>query len=303
VHVPQGKSNRDIAELPGPVDLGHETAAGDTVMKTRGHLIDPVPLAEDIDDQRGFHAPAAGQWLHRIKSLPGDAAHPRQRLSGPEPGEMHHARSGQPDHQPMTAARRLLRGQHRDGHVRAALTHRGHEFPGFGGCVFKIGVKEQQMPGAGRVPSLKLSDGLRARHHRSRLTVTPAPADHQRARFTGEMSCLITRCVIDDDHETAERGGRRHRRSYPELLISGRNDHCDVRAGRVRHGPEISSARHGTEIISPRHRKTVTWRHYDGGSPRYLNDPPRGDFVPALAHRLRLLVMIGLAEPSEPAPA
>jgi hypothetical protein len=27
-------------------------------MKLRGHLINPVTLAEDIDDQRGFHAPA-----------------------------------------------------------------------------------------------------------------------------------------------------------------------------------------------------------------------------------------------------
>jgi hypothetical protein len=47
----------------------------------------------------------------------------------------------------------------------------------------------------------------------------------------------------------------------------------------------------------------VTWPHHDSGSPRYLNGPPRGDFVAALEHKLRLLVMIGLPEPSEPAPA
>jgi hypothetical protein len=48
-------------ELPGPVGLGTEAAAGDAVMKPHGYLIDPVPLAEDIDDQGGFHAPAPGQ--------------------------------------------------------------------------------------------------------------------------------------------------------------------------------------------------------------------------------------------------
>ena len=107
------------------------------------------------------------------------------------------------------------------------------------------------MPGAGRrVPSLKFGHRLRARHHRSRLTVTPAPADDQRARFTGEMSCLIARCVVNDDHETAESRGRRHRRSDPELLISGRNDHRNVRAGRVRHRPEINSARHARRLRS-----------------------------------------------------
>jgi hypothetical protein len=61
VHVPQSQRNRDITELPGPVGLGPEAAAGDSVMKPRGHLIDPVPLAEDIDNQGGFHAPAPGQ--------------------------------------------------------------------------------------------------------------------------------------------------------------------------------------------------------------------------------------------------
>ena len=303
MHVPQSQSNRDIEELPGPVDLGPETTAGDAVMKPGRHLFDPVTLSQDIDNQGGFHAPAPGQGLHRIEGRPGDAAHPRQRLSGPEPGEIHHARSRQPDHQAMTAARRLLRGQHRDGHVRPTLTNRGHKLPGFAGRIFKIGVQEQQMPRTRRaVPSLKLSDGLRARHHRSRLTVTAAAADDQCACFTGEMSCLIARCVVNDDHETAESGGRRHRRSYSELLISGRNDHCDVRADRVRHGPDISSARHGTEIISPRHRKAVTWPKHDGRSPRYPNGPMR-DFVPALEHEQRLLVMIGLAGPSEPAPA
>ncbi len=159
----------------------------------------------------------------------------------------------------MTAARRLLRRQHCDSHVPPVLTHRRHKLPGFTGRIFKIGIQEQQMPGAGRrVPSLKLSDRLRARHHRSRLTVTPVPADDQCTGLTGTVSCLITRCVVNDDHQTAKSGGRRRRRSYPDLLISGRNDHCDVRASRVRHGPEISSARHGTEIISPRHRKAVT---------------------------------------------
>ena len=44
-----------------PVGLGPEAAAGDLVMRPRGHLIDPVPLAEDIDNQGGFHAPAPGQ--------------------------------------------------------------------------------------------------------------------------------------------------------------------------------------------------------------------------------------------------
>ena len=208
------------------------------------------------------------------------------------------------DHQAMTAARRLLRRQHRDGHVRLALTHRRHKLPGLTGHIFKIGVQEQQMPGAGRrVPPLKLSHRLRACHHRSRLPVTAAPADHQCARLTGKMSCLITRCVVHDDHKTAETGSRLHRRSDPELLIPGRNDHCDVRAGRVRDGPEISSARHGTEIISPGHRKVVTWPYYDGRSPRYLNGPSSADFVPALGQFLGSAARLpkDLAEPAEPA--
>ena len=83
--VPQSQSKRDITELPRPVGLGPETAAGDAVMKPGRHFIDPVTLAEDIDDQRGFHAPAPGQRLHRIESLPGDAAHPRKRLAGRNP--------------------------------------------------------------------------------------------------------------------------------------------------------------------------------------------------------------------------
>jgi len=275
-------------------------------MKPGGHLFDPVTLAQDIDNQRSFHAPAPGQRLHRIESLPGDAAHPRQRLGGPEPGEIQHARSGQPDHQAMTAARRLLRRQYRNGHVRPALTYRGHKLPGFAGRLFKIGVQEQQMPGAGRrVPPLKLSHRLRARHHRSRLTVTPAPADHQCARLTGKMSCLITRCVVHDDHETAETGSCLHRRSDPELLIPGRNDHCDVLADRVRHGPDSSSARHGAEIISPTHRKVVTWPHHDGRSPRYLNGPSSADFVPARGQFLGSAARLpkDLAEPAEPAAA
>ena len=89
----------DVTELPGPVGVCPEAAAGDAVMKPGGHLIDPVPLAEDIDDQRGFHSPPPGQRLHRIEGLPGNAAYPRQRLGGPEPGQIHHARSRQPDHQ------------------------------------------------------------------------------------------------------------------------------------------------------------------------------------------------------------
>jgi hypothetical protein len=115
--VPQSQSNRDIAELPGPVDLGPETAASDPVMKPGGHLLDPVTLAQDVDDQGGFHAPAPGQGLHRIEGLPGNAAHPRQRLGRPEPGQIHHTRSRQPDHQAMTAARRFLRGGPRSDHA------------------------------------------------------------------------------------------------------------------------------------------------------------------------------------------
>jgi uridine phosphorylase len=55
----------------------------------------------------------------------------------------------------------------------------------------------------------------------------------------------------NDQVLTAKTDRRRHRRSYPELLISGRNDHCDVRADRARHGPEISSARHGLRSSAP----------------------------------------------------
>jgi hypothetical protein len=73
------------------------------------------------------------------------------------------------------------------------------------------------------------------------------------------MSCLITRCVVNDDHETAESGGRCHGRSYSELLISGRNDHRDVRAGRVRHGPEISSARRARRLRGHARTPAATW--------------------------------------------
>jgi len=52
-HVPQGQSDRDIAELPCSVELCPEAAAGDAVIKPRGYFVDPVTLAEDIDDQRG----------------------------------------------------------------------------------------------------------------------------------------------------------------------------------------------------------------------------------------------------------
>ena len=180
------------------------------------------------------------------------------------------------DRRPPSSARAA-----RDGHVRPALTHRRHELPSFAGRLFKISVQEQQMPGAGRaVPSLKFSDRLRARHHCNRLTLAPPPADHQRTGFTGKAGCLIARCVVNDDHETAETSGRCHRRSDPELLISGRNVHGDVRAGGVRHGPEISSARHRTEIISVSDSKAVTCPDYDGGSPRYLNGHPAGTWCP-----------------------
>ena len=132
------------------MNLRPEPAARDPMVKIRWHLGNLVTLAEDVDGERGFRTPAPGQRLDGVESLPGNAAHPRKGLDGPEPGQARGARSCQPHHQAVTAAGRSLRWQYRYGHIRASLTHRGHQLRRLAGGVLKIGVEKYQVPGTGR---------------------------------------------------------------------------------------------------------------------------------------------------------
>ena len=75
--------------------------------------------------------------------------------------------------------------------------------------------------------------------------------------LSGHDELSDSRGVVNDDHKTAGGGGCCHRRSYSERLISGRNDHRDVRAGRVRHGPEIAAPDRPNPLRHDWHRLAV----------------------------------------------